>query len=246
MPASVPADVLRADEATRPLVLAAIALVVGSAVAVDPWGWAPYGPLRWALISTISLIVAALALRLEATEVHKPSALGWLVFLVWGAIAGIAALDPLYTWIGTPDRHLGLLTVGLFAVTFFAGQQLRTPAAITGLLRAAAVALAAIGVYTLLELFDLAPVDLATASGRPGGPFGTAAYLGAACALLIPISIGAAAAERNSARWRYFAYAAAALGLVAALASQTRASWLGLLAAAVITLVVRRNWLERI
>lgn len=225
--------------------LAAIALIVGSAVAVDPWGWAPYGPLRWALISTLTLVVAGLALRLDSLVVHKPSALGWLAFLVWGIVAGIAALDPLYTWIGTPDRHLGLFTVALFAVAFLAGQQLDYPGAITGLLRAAAVALAAIGLYTLLELFGLAPVDLATASSRPGGPYGTAAYLGAACALLIPIGLGAAVAERDSARWRYFAYAAAGLGVVAALASQTRAGWVGLIAAAVATMAANRRWLRR-
>ena len=234
-----------ADEATRPVLLAAIVLIVGSAVAVDPWGWAPYGPLRWTLISTITLIVAAMALRPDSIEVHKPSALGWLAFLLWGIVASVAALDPLYTWFGTPDRHLGFLTAVLLALMFFAGQQLTTPPAITGLLRAAVVALVAIGGYTLLELFDLAPVDLATASGRPGGPYGTAAYLGAACALLIPITIGAALAEVDSARWRYLAYTSAGLGVVAALASQTRAGWVGLIAAALATLVVHGRWLRR-
>jgi O-antigen ligase len=222
-----------------------MALIVASAVAVDPWGWAPYGPLRWTVISTGTLVVAAIALRLRAIEVHKPSALGWLAFLFWAGLASVVALDPLYTWIGTPDRHLGFVTVALFALMFLAGQQLSPPAAVTGLLRAAAVALGAIGLYTLLELFDLAPVDLATASGRPGGPYGSAAYLGAACALLIPITLGAGVAERDSARWRYFAYGAAGLGVVAALASQTRAGWVGLTVAAVATLAVQGRWLQR-
>ena len=234
----------RAD-ATRLLVIAAGILIVSSAVAIDPWGWAPYGPLRWALISTVTLVVAALTLRLDSIEVHRPSALGWLAFILWGGVAGIAALDPLYTWIGTPDRHLGLITIVLFAVAFFAGQQLATPTLIASLLKASTIALAVIGAYTVLEVLDLAPVDLATASGRPGGPYGTAAYLGAACALLIPITIGVATDRLHSARWRYLAYGAAGLGVFAALASQTRAGWVGLIAAGAATLATQRPWLRR-
>ena len=232
-------------EASRPLVRAAAALIVGSAVAVDPWGWAPYGPLRWTVISTLTLVAAALALRRGSLQVHQPSAVGWLAFLLWGGVASVFALDPLYTWIGTPDRHLGLLTAGLFALMYFAGQQLGAPTAITGLVRTAAVALAAIGGYTMLEVFDLAPVDMATTSARPGGPYGTAAYLGAACALLIPITLGTGTAERDSARWRYLAYTAGGLGVVAALASQTRAGWVGLIVAAIATLAVKGRWLRR-
>ena len=238
-------NVSTGPDGTRPILLAASVLIVGSAAAVDPWGWAPYGPLRWTLISTATLVMAALALRLGALQIHKPSAVGWLTFLGWGTVAGIAALDPLYTWIGTPDRHLGLFTVALFAAAFLAGQQLTTLPAIVVLLRAAVVALAVIGAYTLLEVLDLAPVDLATGSGRPGGPYGTAAYLGAACALLIPISLGAAADGLESALWRYSAYGAVALGSFAALASQTRAGWLGLIVAAVVTLAIQHRWLGR-
>jgi O-antigen ligase/Flp pilus assembly protein TadD len=214
-------------------------------VAVDPWGWAPYGPLRWALVSTVCLGIAALTLRLESIDVHKASAFGWLAFLLWGVFAGFGAVDPLYTWIGTPDRHLGLITIVFFAVTFLAGQQLTAPAAVTVLLKTSIIALAAIGAYTVLEVLDFAPVDLVTASDRPGGPYGTAAYLGAACALLIPITIGAAADRLNSARWRYPGYVAAGLGVFAALASQTRAGWVGLIGAAVAALATQRQWLRR-
>jgi len=228
----------------RPAVLATAALLVGSAIAVDPWGWAPYGPLRWALISTVLLVMAAVVLR-DPIELHLPSALGWLAFIVWGAVAGVTALDPLYTWIGTPDRHLGLLTIGLFAVAFFVGQSFTERGAVKILLQSAVIALGLIGVYTLLEVVDLAPVDLVTASGRPGGPYGSAAYLGAVCALLLPIVLGAAVDGLDSTRWRYFAAATAAVGVFAALASQTRAGWIGLLAAALISLPATAPWLRR-
>ncbi len=88
----------------------------------------------------------------------------------------MAAVDPLYSWIGTPDRHLGLLAWGLFAALFAAGQGLE-PAAVRLVLRTATVSLVVIGAYALLELAGAAPADLATASSRPGGPFGSPAYI---------------------------------------------------------------------
>ncbi len=230
---------------SRSSAFAAAVLVVGSAVAVDPWGWAPYGPLRWTVISTTCLIVAALVLRSRRLELHKPSAIGWTLFLVWGAVAGIGALDPLYTWIGTPDRHMGLVTVSLFAAVFVAGQQFTGRDSIGLLLKAAVIALGLIGLYTLLEITDLAPVTVVTASGRAGGPYGTAAYLGAAAALLLPIVVGAAIDGLNSARWRYLATAAGGLGVFAALAAQTRAGWVGLFAAVAMTLPATWAWMRR-
>ena len=44
----------------------------------------------------------------------------------WGAVCAAFGLDPLYAWIGTPDRHLGWATWVIFGLMFLVGQNLVT------------------------------------------------------------------------------------------------------------------------
>ncbi|HYD09765.1 MAG TPA: O-antigen ligase family protein [Acidimicrobiales bacterium] len=193
------------------------ALVVAAVVAVDPVGLAPFGPLRWALVPT--LVLAALA---TTTHVRVPRAIaiGWALFLALVAVAAVRGLDPLYAWIGTPERRFGALTWLLCAVAFAAGTGERRRALLTG---AAAVACGIAGVWACFELVGIDPVDVIGTGDRPIGPLGSSAYLGAAMCLLVPVAI---------ARHERWAYACAALGGVALLASGARAAWLGAVVAA--------------
>lgn len=229
---------------SRPIAVSATLLIVGSAIAVYPAGFAPFVTLRWAVVSTVSLALVAAILWHGELRIHRATAGGWTAFLGWAALAGAFALDPLYTWIGTPDRHLGFVTLALFALLFFAGQSFRGRQAALVLMRATAVALLIIGAYTVLEILGLPVVDVDT-GGRPGGPYGTAAYLGAACSLLLPITVGAVVDGLDDRRWRIVAVTAMALGMVAALAAQTRAGWVGLIAAAAVAFPAALPWLKR-
>ena len=102
---------------------------------------------------------------------------------------------------------------------------------------------AGLGIYGVLELADLSPVDLATGSARVGGPFGSPSYLGAACALLLPITGAVAADPGVNKPWRSTAGVSLIGGVVAVVASQTRAAWLGIAVAAV---VVAPSWRSRL
>jgi O-antigen ligase len=212
----------------------------------DPFGWAAFGPLKWAVVSTLALAASA-TMWLQPFEHHSMSTVAWIGFLSWGAVCAATGLDPVYAWIGTPDRHLGWLTWLVFGLVFLVGQNLGNHSA--ALARAATVATTGLSVYCLLELTDLAPVDLTTESARVGGPFGSAAYLGAACALLLPITGALAADAGEKKHWRWTAAVALVGGLVAVVASQTRAAWIGMLVAAVVMgplfwpLIRRRWWL---
>lgn len=229
---------------TRPVVVAAIALIVGSVLAIDPAGWSAFVTLRWTVVSTASLALAAAAFWPGATRVHRSTAVGWAVFLLWAAIASLRALDPLYTWIGTPDRHLGFVTLVLFALLFFVGQSFRGRQGALVLMRAAVMALLFIGTYTIFEILGRPLVSVDT-GGRPGGPYGTAAYLGAACSLLLPISVAAAIDGLDGDRWRIAAAGASVVGTVAALSAQTRAGWVGLAAAAALAAPAALPWLRQ-
>jgi O-antigen ligase/Flp pilus assembly protein TadD len=220
-------------------------LVVGSLLVFDPRGWAVFGPAKWMVVTTASLMAAAFLLR-RRVPVHRSSTFVWLGFLAWGVVVSVFAVDPLYAWIGTPDRHLGLLAWFLFFVMFLVGQAIESDGSTRYVIRAAVVALLGIGVYAVMELLDAAPVDLSAATSRLGGPFGSAAYLGAACALLVPIAVGAVIDGLESRAWRIASGLATVLGTIALVGSQTRAAWLGVAVAGGVVLPAVRSWLRRL
>ena len=201
----------------------------------DPFGWAAFGPLKWAVVSTLSLAAAATMWLLPFRH-HPPTTIAWGAFLAWGAICAGFGLDPLYAWIGTPDRHLGWATWAIFGLVFLVGQNLAQDQRV--LARAATMAIAGVSLYGLLELAGRPPVDLVVESARIGGPLGSPAYLGAACVLLLPMTASLAAEGAERKPWRWVAGASFVGGLVTVVASQTRAAWLGLVAAAAVSLPV--------
>ena len=231
-------------EPTQPLLTwLVVAAVISVPLAFSPVGFAPFGPVKWILVSTIGMaVVAALAVR-RNVRIAPRWVIGWLAFLGWGAVASSFAVDPVHTWIGTPDRHLGLLAWVLFAAFFVAGFAVADRNGVRHVLQGAVVTLFGVGVYVLFELAGIAPIDLTSVTERVGGPFGSAAYLGAACTLLIPIVVGAAVDGLASTWWRRIAWVAASLGAVAALAAQTRAAWVGLLIAAAVALPAVWGWI---
>ncbi len=232
------ADVAAAAPVTRTLAV----LVVAATVAFDPWGYAPFGPVKWLVVTTLALITAAIAVR-TGFAVHRTSAAGWVGFLVWSGAAAVFAVDPLHAWIGTPDRRFGWLAWLCGAAVFLAAQQAAAATDRRIVLRGAVVAAAATAAYGLLELggVELAGV---TSGDRIGGTFGSAAYLAAALTLLIPASAVVAGDPSERAPWRWAAGAAVIAGLVVAVASQTRAGWVGLVVAAAVTAPVWWRWLR--
>ncbi len=125
----------------------------------------------------------------------------------------------------------------LFAL-FCAGQQLAEQ--VTSLARAAVVAAACLGGYVLWEVAVGPPVAVAATTRRLLGPFGSAAFLGAACCLLGPVALGVAFDRSQDRRWRWIAAGSTGAVSVALLGSGTRAAWLGaVIAAVVVTMAVR-------
>lgn len=202
---------------------AAAAFVAGSVVVLDPGGLAPFGPLKWAATTVLLLSTAALVSRRVAAVACERV---WVAFLVVAALAAVAGVDPLYGWLGTPERHFGVLTWVLCAVAFRTG----AGAAIPAVQRGAAIACAVIGCWVTAEMFGWEPTALVGAGGRPVGTLGSSAFLGAAAVLLTP---AAAALPR---RWSWTAVG----GLVALALSGARAAWV-----AAVVLVVAGAWLRR-
>jgi O-antigen ligase len=103
------------------------------------------------------------------------------------------------------------------------------------------------GGYALVERWWGTPVAWGAATSRLGGPFGSAAYLGAALCLLVPITAGVALDRAEQPGWRAAGAFGVATGVVALVGSGTRGAWLGVVLAVGALVIAgrrpsRRTW----
>lgn len=224
--------------------LAALAPVVF--LAVDPAGWYPFGPVKWVALTTIGATGALAAL--SAHHGRPPGGVLVALSVFIGALVVAAAVgeDGLYAWVGTPERHLGVVTWTLCALLLAAGRTVAARREVDRLLAGLVVAGVGVGGVATLEALGL-PAEVLDLGGRLTGTFGSAAYLGAAAAFLLPVMLGVAATT-DAAIWRRrLAGVGALLLLVAVGGSGTRAAWAGLAVAAAATASARRRALaERV
>jgi len=90
----------------RPRVWLLAALAPAGLLVVDRWGYAPFGPARWAVVTVLALAGVATADWAGGVRVWRPAAVAWLVFAGWVVISAGVGVDPVYAWIGTAERHL--------------------------------------------------------------------------------------------------------------------------------------------
>lgn len=218
------------------------ALIVVVPAAVDPDGWSPFVALRWFAVSTLGFAAAGALLLHGRRGLDRSMQRAWAVLALALVLASLTAgVDDLPTAIvGEPARHLGLVTWVLCWMLFAAGQQLSTSTARRCLARSACVATALVGAWCAWELAVGRPVEVATTTERLLGPFGSAAYLGAACCLLVPVSIGLAADVGERRVWRAGAAVASLGGMLAVVGSGSRGAWLALALTGVVAGWARR------
>jgi O-antigen ligase len=214
------------------------ALVVGSVIVVDPGGLAPFGPSKWLVVSTLACATTALSLRSGSTRCHGRSWWTWVALLALLTLSALVNGDAKVALLGHPDRHIGVLTWVLLFALFCSGQQLASR--VTTMVRAGVIAGVALGIYSLWELLFDPPIEIATSTRRLLGPFGSAAFLGAACCLLGPVALGMAFDRSQDRRWRWLGGLAAVLVGIALVGSGTRAAWVGAAVTAVVVVVALR------
>lgn len=234
----MPDEVSRGAGANLPHLAGAI--VLGTVMALDPGGWYPFGPTKWFVVST--LVAAATTYALACGLRSRVPRWAWSLFallVAWLALAAVFGRDRLYAWTGTPERHLGVLAWLLFGACFAIGSMLSS-SGVRVVMRWAVVATLWCGGYAIVEWWFGQPVETSAVTSRLGGPFGSAAYFGAALCLLIPIATGVAADRSELKGWRIAAGVAAVSGTVAMVGTGSRAAWIGLFVAGCVALVVAR------
>lgn len=200
-------------------------LVVASVLVADPLGLAPFGPARFAAVSTMTLAAVALGLSTGGRLARGPL-VAWGVFLATVVVAATLGVDPLYAWLGTPERHFGALTWALCLGAFFAGQLLARRGG-RWVTQAAVAVTGVVGIWAGAEVLGWEPIALEGAGARPVATLGSSAFLGAAMVLLVPVVAGAALDSSRSRRLRLAAAGCGAAGLLALVASGARAAWVG-------------------
>lgn len=216
------------------------AMVVAAILAVDPAGASPFGPARWWLVSALALVGGGLTLRTGRASLDPRSTRCWGALLLLFGLSALVNGDVAVSLLGHPVRHLGFVTWMLFALLFATGQQLTGDLDRRIVLRSTVVASVGLGAWAMWELLVGPPVALATDSDRLVGPFGSAAILGAACCLLLPVCAALAVDRTEHRSWRIASSIGATAVSIALIASGTRAAWVGVAAAAVVLVVIRR------
>lgn len=209
-------------------------------VVYDPGGWYPFGPVKWLAVSVLGLGVVALVLERGVVRSRRTVTLAGGAFLGWAAIAAVFGQDDLYAWTGTPERHLGCATWLLCGLLLIAGQSLDRERDVPLVVGGVAVAGGLLGLAGVGQALGWDPVALDVDTDRLTATFGSAAYVGAAGTLALPVLVGVAADGRIRSRLRIAAAAGGGLLAIAIAGSGTRGAWVGLGAAAATT-----AWLHR-
>ena len=186
-----------------------------SALVVDPRGWYPFGPGKWLVVSTLIPLGAALVLwDRPVRSAGRVSLLAWLL-VGWMMLAAVLGVDHTYGWIGTPERHFGVLTWALAALALVTGQALDANRDGGPLRWGVVLAGLGVGLTSTAEALGWEPEVFRVTAGRLTATAGSAAYLGAWTALLVPAVLGIAGDRRLGRRVRVAAGVSAATLTVA-------------------------------
>ena len=216
------------------------ALVLASAVALDPGGWFPFTVAKFTAVGLAVVWCWWVAYDREATA-RLDRRVVWALGALVGAmtLAATTGRDPLYAWVGTPERSLGVLTWCGFAASAYAGSRLTSvDRLIVGKWCVGAGLWC--GMFAVWERFVGRPVPISVDTNRLSGPYGSAAMFAAALCLIIPMCAAVAADRQSVPGWRRAALVAVAGCSFALVGTGTRAAWVGCIVG-VITMVVARH-----
>ena len=213
--------------------IVAIGFAVLLPLAVNPWGFQQRMPIAWWLVLLAVPLGLGLTVRATGGVFETRTTRWWLALLGVLALATATSVAPLNALIGSPARHLGLIGWVVLALACWWGVHLGQRAGVATVL-ARALVLGSLPV-SIIGLVERGERFFSFGDGlnlvRSASTLKNAAFLGAYLALVVPIAVRLALDATANVGWRVVAAVAAAAGLATLVFSQTRAAWLGTLAA---------------
>jgi O-antigen ligase/Flp pilus assembly protein TadD len=198
----------------------------------NPWGFQQRLPVAW-LIVVVAVPLGLAAVVRRAPIVWHPAAWWFTSFLVAMALATAVGIAPLTSLIGESNRYLGLIGWTVLGLAFVLGLQVghdqRARAVIRRSVTVGAFGVSALGLIEKGERLFGAGANLQ--QSRATSSFRNAAFLGSYLVLVIPVAVSVMIDKNEDRRWRIAAGLASVASLATLLATQTRAAWLGTLAA---------------
>lgn len=231
--------------------------VVGAAaivpLAIDPWGYNPFGPLKAFVLAVCAAAVAiglsldsgllaTLVARLRASWVARAAGILWVVIV----LSTIFSVDVRQSIIGSYPEYQGVLVWLAVTVVAFGAAALPWPESWLWVGRTLSVSVTVIGGYALLQMAGADPVAVAagSAADRVRATLGNSSNAGVYLLLATPFLIERL--RRDASRvWRAAAGVAAALAVFMIVFTASRGAWVGLLAMAVVWLAVEAARWER-
>lgn len=216
-----------------------------------PGGSNPFGPVK-ALVLSLGVLCVVLSFALEPRTAaigfarlrERRSSWALAAFAGLTLLSSAVSLDPAGSLRGTYPEYQGVIAFLAYLMIAFAIASLDAEESLALLARGLTVALLVVGAYALVQTLGADPFtyrfNLNLARAR--STLGNASNLGVFCVLALPYAIGLLRAGTER-RWRAAAGVAAALGVVALVASLSRGAWLGAVAGAAVWLaIVSPGW----
>lgn len=213
------------------------AVVLASVVAVDPRGWYPFVVAKFAAVSIAVVVAWWVAISDRGSVLDRRVVVAFTGLLVVLSIAALVGRDPLYAWVGTPERHLGVVTWVLAGAALATGSRLADIDRLVRFSRWVVASGLVLGAYAYVERWH-PPIATSADTVRLGGPYGSASFLGAALCLILPVCVAGCVALADR-RWRSVAAVATALGTAALIGSGTRAAWAAIAAVGLVVVGAR-------
>jgi O-antigen ligase len=204
-------------------------LLLYTGALADSGGYSPYLSLRWFTMS-LAVAIGVVWAALTGTVVRRRVLFAALAFAAVEIASGAASASPQVAVFGLPGRRTGLIALALMFGAAYTGCRVgRNVKSLRSLIRAIAVLGLAVSSPALFQRIGVAlpGISAVGTNSRVTGAFGSAAQLGAVCALILPAILWSAIDQTAPLTRRSVAYVSAVLVALTLGLSGARAAWIG-------------------
>jgi O-antigen ligase len=195
----------------------------------DPIGYSPYLSLRW-LTMSIAVAIGVVWAALTGTVVRRRLLFSALAFAVAEIASAAVSASPQIAVLGLPGRRTGLIALALMFGAAYTGCGVgRNVQSLRSLIRAISGLGLAVSLPSLLQRLGIELPGIAAlgTNSRVTGAFGSAAQLGAVCALILPATLWLAIDQSAPRLARSAASVSAVLVALTLGLSGARSAWIG-------------------